>query len=103
MIDIPFKRLDSEVLNAIIEEFVLREGTDYGARQVGLQDKIAQVRTQLESGDVIITFDPRTESCTLLTRQQFLRNMQAGAQDKTEQQKNIAAYEDYSQDLDGSR
>jgi len=86
VIEIPFKRLDAEILSAVIEEFILREGTDYGAREVSLEDKIAQVRGQLENGDVLITFDPRTENCTLLTRQQFLRNTQADVQDTRERQ-----------------
>ncbi|MCS5587415.1 MAG: YheU family protein [Porticoccaceae bacterium] len=86
MIEIPFKRLDAEILSAVIEEFILREGTDYGAWEVSLEDKIAQVRGQLENGDVLITFDPRTENCTLLTRQQFLRNTQADVQDTRERQ-----------------
>ena len=86
MIEIPFKRLDAEILSAVIEEFILREGTDYGAREVSLEDKIAQVRGQLENGDVLITFDPRTENCTLLTRQQFLRNTQTDVQDTRERQ-----------------
>ena len=103
MIEIPFKRLDAEILGAVIEEFILREGTDYGAREVSLEDKIAQVRGQLENGDVLITFDPRTENCTLLTRQQFLRNTQTSVQDTRERQGNMADYEDYSQDLDGPR
>jgi len=86
VIEIPFKRLDAEILSAVIEEFILREGTDYGAREVSLEDKIAQVRGQLENGDVLITFDPRTENCTLLTRQQFLRNTQTDVQDTRERQ-----------------
>jgi len=86
VIEIPFKRLDAEILSAVIEEFILREGTDYGAWEVSLEDKIAQVRGQLENGDVLITFDPRTENCTLLTRQQFLRNTQTDVQDTRERQ-----------------
>lgn len=71
MIEIPATRLSSEVLNAVIEEFILREGTDYGVQEVSLQTKVDQVRRQLEKGDVVITFDPRTENCSLLTRRQF--------------------------------
>ena len=35
--------------------------------------KVAQVHKQLASGDIVITFDPKTENCTLLTRLQFQR------------------------------
>jgi len=81
VIEIPATRLSSEVLNAVIEEFILREGTDYGVQEVSLQTKVDQVRRQLEKGDVVITFDPRTENCSLLTRRQFAENTQAAKQD----------------------
>ena len=71
MIEIPLDRLSPEILKAVIEEFVLREGTDYGVQEVSLQSKILQVEGQLARGDVLITYDPATETCTLLTRYQF--------------------------------
>jgi len=80
VIEIPLTRLSSEVLNAVIEEFILREGTDYGVQEVSLKTKVDQVRQQLEKGDVVITFDPRTENCSLLTRRQFVENARAAKQ-----------------------
>ena len=71
MIEIPVDRLSAELLEAVIEEFVLREGTDYGDREVSLAAKIAQVRQQIARGQVVIVFDPDSETCNLLTRQQF--------------------------------
>ena len=73
MIEIHLDRLSPEVLRGVIEEFILREGTDYGVQESSLDNKIAQVRRQLARGDVLITFDPVTENCTLLTRHQFKR------------------------------
>ena len=104
MIEIPVDRLNAEILTAIIEEFILREGTDYGAQEAGMENKIAQVRGQLARGDVLITFDPATENCTLLTRHQFRRfRSEAAQQDNLSRgfQANAAAYEDYSQDVGG--
>ena len=100
MIEIPYTRLETDTLQAVIEEFILREGTDYGTHEVSLEDKRAQVRKQLESGKVLITFDPRTENCTLMTREQFKR----GKQDEVKQHadgsgNNLGAYEDYSQEF----
>lgn len=65
-IEIPLDRLDEETLRRIVEEFVLREGTDYGAQEIQLETKIQQVMKQLEKGDVRIFFDPESESVTLL-------------------------------------
>jgi uncharacterized protein YheU (UPF0270 family) len=41
-----------------LKEFILREGTDYGAQEAGMDNKVAQVHRQLARGDVLITFDP---------------------------------------------
>ena len=57
----------------MIEEYILREGTDYGVQEASLESKIKQVHRQIIQGDVLITFDPVTENCTLLTRNQFNR------------------------------
>jgi uncharacterized protein len=68
MIEIPSNQLDPEVLDAIIEAFILREGTDYGEREVCLSNKVAQVREDIRRGDVILVFDEDSESCTLVTK-----------------------------------
>lgn len=65
-VDVPFASLSDEALLAVIESFVLREGTDYGVREVGLEQKVADVRRQLERGEARIVYDPETESVTLV-------------------------------------
>ena len=105
MIEIPVDRLSAEILTAIIEEFILREGTDYGAQEAGMDNKIAQVQRQLSRGDVLITFDPATENCTLLTRHQFNRYSAETSEQQSQShgsKANAAAYEDYSQDIGNS-
>lgn len=67
---IPHQQLSPETLQSLVEEFVTRSGTDYGATEVPLQDKVRQVRRQLARGDVVIVFDLATESVTLLSRQE---------------------------------
>jgi hypothetical protein len=49
-------------LQALIESFVLREGTDYGVEEVPLATKVGQVVRQLQRGEAQILFDPETES-----------------------------------------
>ncbi|MBT6481282.1 MAG: YheU family protein [Gammaproteobacteria bacterium] len=63
--NIPYQELEAETLRAIIEEFISREGTDYGAHEYSLEQKVQQVRNQLERGDIVLNFDPETESCDL--------------------------------------
>jgi len=65
--NIPYQELDAETLRAIIEEVISREGTDYGEHEYSLEQEVQQVRNQLERGDVVLNFDPETESCDLKT------------------------------------
>jgi uncharacterized protein YheU (UPF0270 family) len=58
--------LDPDTLRAVIESFVLREGTDYGEHETSLDAKVAQVLLQLRRGEVHITFDPATESVNVV-------------------------------------
>ena len=69
---IPVDALSSDVLVAIIEEFILREGTEYGAEEVSLQDKIAQVKHQLAQGDIVLVYSELHETVNLLPKAQFL-------------------------------
>ncbi len=63
---IPWQSLSTAALTGLIEEFVSREGTEYGAREVDLQTKVAQVLAQLDKGEVSIDFDIETQSATIL-------------------------------------
>ena len=51
---IPWQDIAPETLENLIREFVLREGTDYGTVEISLQDKVDQVKTQLEKGEAVI-------------------------------------------------
>jgi uncharacterized protein YheU (UPF0270 family) len=63
--EIPLSALSADVLEAIIEEFVLREGTDYGEGSWTLSDKVAEVKRLLHSGQAAILFDAESESCNV--------------------------------------
>lgn len=65
-IDIPHTELPADVLRAVVESFVLREGTDYGEKEFSLEDKVAAVVRQLERGEAQIVFDPATDSVAIL-------------------------------------
>jgi len=64
--EIPHDQLSPEALGAVIEEFVLREGTDYGAVEVSLETKIRQVKSQLERGEAVIVWDADSETCSII-------------------------------------
>jgi uncharacterized protein len=63
---VPYTELSPEALRGVIESFVLREGTEYGERDVSLEDKVAHVTRQLRRGEAQIMFDPQSESIDIL-------------------------------------
>jgi hypothetical protein len=65
---VPYTELAPDLLHAVIESYVLREGTDYGEKEFSLQDKVAHVIKQLKRGDAQIVFDPETESVSIVRR-----------------------------------
>ena len=66
MIAIPVDQLAPELLEAVIESFVLREGTDYGDGDFTLEQKRQQVHAALRLGEVTLCFDADTESVTIV-------------------------------------
>ncbi len=61
-VPVPYSALAPELLHAVVESYVLREGTDYGEKEFSLQDKVAHVISQLERGDARIVFDPESQT-----------------------------------------
>ncbi|NNJ72692.1 MAG: YheU family protein [Enterobacterales bacterium] len=68
---IPFEQLAPDTLNSLIREFVLREGTDYGDIEVSLENKVAQVLTQIKSGKLVITYSDLHDSVDIAPANQF--------------------------------
>lgn len=65
MLTIPWLSLSDDALAGVIEEFVTREGTDYGY-EVSLEEKYLEVRRQLERGEAQINYDEESMTCTLV-------------------------------------
>lgn len=65
-VQIPLEALSAAALQGLLESFVLREGTDYGAAEFTLDDKVAHVLSQLRRGDAEIVFDPVSESVDIV-------------------------------------
>ncbi|ELB1139580.1 YheU family protein [Vibrio parahaemolyticus] len=68
---IPWQNIAPETLENLIREFVLREGTDYGAVEISLQNKIDQVKTQLEKGEAVIVFSELHETVDIQLKAKF--------------------------------
>jgi len=68
---VPWQELQEDTLTNLIEHFVLREGTDYGEQEFALADKVAQVRRQLQTGEVVIVYSELHESINIVPRQEL--------------------------------
>ena len=60
MLVIAVEELSPEALLGIIDAFVLREGTDYGHRDIPLEEKRERVRALLVAGRAEICFYPES-------------------------------------------
>ena len=63
---IPHESLSKEALTGLIEEFVTRDGTDYGATEISVEVKTHQILQQLEAGKAVILFDDQDSSFSIV-------------------------------------
>jgi uncharacterized protein len=62
---IPVNKLSSKALQGVIEEFISREGTDYGEKEASAETKFTQVKHKLEKGLAVLVFDDKTETTNI--------------------------------------
>lgn len=70
---VPHTDLSAETLQALLEDFVTRDGTDYGWEELSMQDKSARLLAQLESGKLLISYNEETHSCGLVTKEALVK------------------------------
>ena len=63
---IPWQSLSQPALIGLIQEFVSREGTEYGVQEFELETKVAQVMTQLQESKAEILFDDETQTTSIV-------------------------------------
>ena len=67
-VEVPHAELAPATLRAVVESFVLREGTDYGAKDASFDSKVADVMRQLERREAVIVYDPGSDSVDIVVR-----------------------------------
>jgi hypothetical protein len=72
---IPYQQLNPDTLQALIEAFVLREGTDYGDSELSLAEKVAMVMSQIQHGSVVICYSEEEESVDLLNERDYRKTL----------------------------
>lgn len=69
---IPPQSLSLDALLAVLEEFISREGTDYGDQELTLEEKVELLKPQVMRGEVLIVFDAVAEQVTLLPKHEWI-------------------------------
>ena len=62
---IPINKLSSGALKGVIEEFISRNGTDYGGIEASRETKFGQVKDKLKNGSAVLVFDDETETTNI--------------------------------------
>lgn len=69
---IPYTQLSQGALDGVIQDFISREGTDYGLQEYSLEQKTQQVMEQITAGEAVIVFDHDTQSVSILHKNQLI-------------------------------
>jgi uncharacterized protein YheU (UPF0270 family) len=69
-VEVPHAELAPETLRALAEEFVTRDGTDYGASEKTLDEKVAGLMRQLATGKAKIFYESESETINIVAMQQ---------------------------------
>jgi uncharacterized protein YheU (UPF0270 family) len=69
-LEIPFERINPEILQKMVEEFVTREWGEAGDSACTLEEKVAQVIRQLEARTARIVYDVTTETWNIVASRQ---------------------------------
>jgi uncharacterized protein YheU (UPF0270 family) len=71
---VPHRELSEEALQGLLEEFVSRDGTDSGYTKLSLQQRVDQVRRQLDRGEAVMVYNPATQSANIIPRRDLNGN-----------------------------
>ena len=55
----------------MLEEYASRDGTDYGARELSLSEKVDNLRQMVSNGDIALVYDADCEEWDLLSAQEL--------------------------------
>ena len=68
---IPWQEVNEDTLIAIVESFILREGTDYGEHETSFDDKKSTLLQQLKKEELVIVYSELHESINIMKRDNF--------------------------------
>jgi hypothetical protein len=65
-LEVPYDRIHPETLRNMIQEFVTRDGADWGDAGCTLEDKVEQVLRQLRDKKVKVVFDLTSQTANIV-------------------------------------
>ncbi|WP_432823257.1 YheU family protein [Trichloromonas sp.] len=65
-VEVPYERIHPETLRNVIQEFVSRDGADWGDAGCSLEDKVEQVLQQLRKKQVKVVLDLRSQTANIV-------------------------------------
>ena len=71
MIEIDHTLLSKEALENLIIDIITRQGTDYGEYEIDIQVKKKQLLRNLLSGDAVIVYSSKEDTCDIIRRKIF--------------------------------
>ncbi|ADZ92411.1 YheU family protein [Marinomonas mediterranea] len=68
---VPWESLEVDTLNNVLKDIVTRDGTDYGDYELSAEQKIAQAKHSLQSGEAVLLFDTESETIKMVLKDQL--------------------------------
>mgnify|MGYP000137621078 FL=1 len=68
---VPWQQINTDTLHQLLEEFASRNGTDYGAYETSLADKVSQLEIQLKQKRILVVYSELHESINIVPAEQF--------------------------------
>lgn len=75
LVVVPLEKLSDQALEGLIDEFILREGTDYGKFEYTLEQKHEQVKKQLSSSQILVVFDTEEQTCSIVRKESIPKDL----------------------------
>lgn len=70
MIEIDYQLLSKEAIDNLIIDFITREATDYGEKELDIVNKKNQILAKLEQGDAVIVYFSQEGYCTIISAEE---------------------------------
>nr|WP_299244087.1 YheU family protein [uncultured Halomonas sp.] len=70
-LEVPYRMLPGETLDALLETFVTRQGYDTTDTGEGMSGWVAELKRQLERSELLVVHDLQTETTEIMTLAQW--------------------------------